>query len=740
MIDIHFLGHATIAIDVEEELLLFDPHLNDSYRHNLFGYYPYREVNIKLLESVTSVFISHSHRDHFDVKSLELLPRSATVFIPNDGRIQLAVSSLGFMDVFIVDDWTELKFTDSLKIILTPSTFRVPEHGYLIQCGGVNIWNMVDSHVTKNWCEKVKELCNGDLDFILLPSQPLIEANTSHALAPLVDKHKIEEIIMIIDTLQPTFTIPFADGHYCINESKWVNKHWIPFSEIQKYEVIDYANYKSQILSCHAGNLLSIKGLENFTSFQIGDSRFLNKVTKQVDRNYGPSVYFPAVKSFSKGSVIGDLPLEKELNLYDIYPHLKNRIFFHNAIYKLLIIDENSNVVKIFEFYLNNGVICVNDSVDSDKSIYNAVEICIGSEQWNLLLKSEVSYSAILIGGMIREYHKLSLSINEVNLFRDFSDLFNGKKEYLLSGIFLVNMILTNGAKRYFDEIELEIAGSHFSFNNSYTQEYRHLIDSDVKFDEWYINILEKHLNETGKLTGVSGQYIIDSERVFIGYLGDSSDWYKLVDVQCEKYILILVNIGGKQSILGQGIQFPKKDVDHFIRQISRASVSEWIVESLDSLLMKVPEWRRHNIFPVSEQYIIDVLKTQFSYDKSILGRISKNPVSIKWWLGIPEIKVKGTKIKCCYFDINGIKLIGTVNERKCNGITFKDNRSFIIHEAIEYYQNNYLVSNLLMGNVRVDWLLDMYKSQEVYDISDEYEVELLLLSISIRYLQEKRN
>ena len=88
---ITFLGHATILLELDNKKFIFDPHLNKSYRHNLFGYYPKRELNSKLFESIDGIFISHSHRDHFDVGSLMLLNRDAICFIPNDATMTFSI-------------------------------------------------------------------------------------------------------------------------------------------------------------------------------------------------------------------------------------------------------------------------------------------------------------------------------------------------------------------------------------------------------------------------------------------------------------------------------------------------------------------------------------------------------------------------------------------------------------------------------------------------------------------------
>ncbi|QXH47817.1 MBL fold metallo-hydrolase [Pseudomonas xanthosomatis] len=75
-----FIGHQTWLVEHGSTRILIDPllcedfGLVDEYRIEI---YPPRTVDAAALSDVDLIFLSHEHSDHFDIQSLNLLPRSA---------------------------------------------------------------------------------------------------------------------------------------------------------------------------------------------------------------------------------------------------------------------------------------------------------------------------------------------------------------------------------------------------------------------------------------------------------------------------------------------------------------------------------------------------------------------------------------------------------------------------------------------------------------------------------------
>src|SRR4029079_10650198 len=77
-IKVTFLGHATALIEIGGTRVLTDPFLRASLgplqRHGPLPHPAELEVDV--------VLVSHGHRDHFDRQSLEALPGSPTIVVP----------------------------------------------------------------------------------------------------------------------------------------------------------------------------------------------------------------------------------------------------------------------------------------------------------------------------------------------------------------------------------------------------------------------------------------------------------------------------------------------------------------------------------------------------------------------------------------------------------------------------------------------------------------------------------
>src|SRR3954466_16769 len=77
--DLQFVGHATVLVDVGETRILTDPFL----RRRLGPLERHGPVpDAASLRGVDLVLISHAHPDHFDPSSLAALPGAPTVIVP----------------------------------------------------------------------------------------------------------------------------------------------------------------------------------------------------------------------------------------------------------------------------------------------------------------------------------------------------------------------------------------------------------------------------------------------------------------------------------------------------------------------------------------------------------------------------------------------------------------------------------------------------------------------------------
>lgn len=123
--EIQSLNNATIYIKSESCSILIDPWLIG----DLYGgaWSPFSKLrDLSFLNSVNYVFISHIHEDHWDLATLELVPRNATILIPKmlvNKVIENKLRELGFTliqmvelnKIFCINEYISLKVISPLN-------------------------------------------------------------------------------------------------------------------------------------------------------------------------------------------------------------------------------------------------------------------------------------------------------------------------------------------------------------------------------------------------------------------------------------------------------------------------------------------------------------------------------------------------------------------------------------------------------------------------------------------------
>lgn len=106
---IHFLRHATLILSVKEVNLLVDPMLSPAeamepvqnaanQKRIPLVELPLSERALSdLLHGMTGVLVTHTHRDHWDVRAVELLPKSIPIFCQPEDEATICAS--GFTTV-----------------------------------------------------------------------------------------------------------------------------------------------------------------------------------------------------------------------------------------------------------------------------------------------------------------------------------------------------------------------------------------------------------------------------------------------------------------------------------------------------------------------------------------------------------------------------------------------------------------------------------------------------------------
>ena len=111
-----WVGHATVLIQIHDKVIITDPVFTTTV-----GLLAKRSIDPGIDESSVSrldaILISHIHMDHFSYSSLDLLPRTARLFVPSGGIPY--TPEFGFRETLAAKPW-EVFEEDGLRITAVP--------------------------------------------------------------------------------------------------------------------------------------------------------------------------------------------------------------------------------------------------------------------------------------------------------------------------------------------------------------------------------------------------------------------------------------------------------------------------------------------------------------------------------------------------------------------------------------------------------------------------------------------
>jgi L-ascorbate metabolism protein UlaG (beta-lactamase superfamily) len=166
-VEITLIGHPTTLINFDGQRVLTDPWFNDPIHLVCRHKYPLG-IPLDKLPSIELLAISHCHRDHFDIRAIEQLNRSATVVIPSSEKRR--VEGFGFREVVGLDHWQSWD-VGCLRVTALPAVHPVPENCYLFQSRDTTVFFGADTRLFP----EMSEIGNSfDIDVALLPISGLV--------------------------------------------------------------------------------------------------------------------------------------------------------------------------------------------------------------------------------------------------------------------------------------------------------------------------------------------------------------------------------------------------------------------------------------------------------------------------------------------------------------------------------------------------------------------------------------
>jgi len=303
-IQVTFIGHACVIIEISGIRILCDPHLHPTFSSGLFTYFPARDVDIAELPNPDLIFISHRHRDHYNLASLALLDRSVPVICAADLEILYGLEKLGFKDINPITDWEEISL-ENVTLVFTPSLYRVPEHGLLALGESGAVWNMVDTMIDHAEAIRCKRRIGArKLDLLLWPYQPLMEthAPTNRLISFPVNHFRRQ--LEVVRVLQPKAVVPYSDGQFGVGGTAWLNHFKFPVSSGNGAAAARWVAPDCEIFEPHPGGIISI---DQGTIAKRGSAPFVKAIASSpADRQFDTTQQVPPL---SNHNLPGDLKL-----------------------------------------------------------------------------------------------------------------------------------------------------------------------------------------------------------------------------------------------------------------------------------------------------------------------------------------------------------------------------------------------------------------------------------------------
>jgi L-ascorbate metabolism protein UlaG (beta-lactamase superfamily) len=237
-VHVTILGHASLLLETKNERILLDPVLRTtSLLGSVVHQYP-RALNIESMPTPTLLVITHAHYDHFDLETLEKLPKDIPVVIPSDRKMERQLESIGFAEFRILDPWKHTTH-GSVRLTATPSEADVTEFGLLVETNDARLWHMSDAEPPLGTSAKIlSEL--GPLDVVSVkyqPPDPLL--NFLHNLGSSFDRKSVARWLEHACSCRPKLAFPYASGLCLTQDHAWMNRYAYPFSPEYVSAVLD---------------------------------------------------------------------------------------------------------------------------------------------------------------------------------------------------------------------------------------------------------------------------------------------------------------------------------------------------------------------------------------------------------------------------------------------------------------------------------------------------------------------
>jgi L-ascorbate metabolism protein UlaG (beta-lactamase superfamily) len=222
------LGHASVLVELEGATCLMDPVLGDPFEDGAVVSCPRRRVELDELPAIDILIVSHRHPDHFDLASLDRVPRDADAICPPDPVIVHALREMGFAHVHPVVVMAPIVGPDFELLPTRSELTSIPEMGMVFRDRSGTVWNQVDTLLSEATIDAVRgQFPTVDLLLAMYASQNF-EFFESRATGFPLETHRrnLETVLRIA----PRVVVPASAGFRFSDDHDWLNTFLFPIS------------------------------------------------------------------------------------------------------------------------------------------------------------------------------------------------------------------------------------------------------------------------------------------------------------------------------------------------------------------------------------------------------------------------------------------------------------------------------------------------------------------------------
>lgn len=228
---IRFVAHASMIIEAAGAIVWSDPWLEGRAFNDSWALYPPPAIDDSLLESVTHIWISHEHPDHFHLPTLRSLPatlkeRVTILFQKNNSRKMFdALGKIGFRNFIELPQRKILALNERTSVYC----YQVGsmDSTLAVIADGETLFNINDSELNKKDCEIIlKDLGKVDVIFNQFSMAGYVGHKDRDQHLPKMASDILNNVVANHRDLGARYTIPFASMiYYCRVDNAYMNDY-----------------------------------------------------------------------------------------------------------------------------------------------------------------------------------------------------------------------------------------------------------------------------------------------------------------------------------------------------------------------------------------------------------------------------------------------------------------------------------------------------------------------------------